>query len=171
MAMINLDPEALKWDPNDPRSGKALQGYLYQLTDQLRYWQNHVEEENLTGDFRRSLQNTAGLAAAANSAAAELRRAVSKPARALRNDLVSVTDAGIRVGDGQDGEAARLDAEGLRLRGLTLEEVLTALLRGVICVSREMPGPGCIWVIPGEASGAEGAVECRVLYVPKEVEA
>lgn len=171
MAMINLDPEALNWDPKDPRSGKALQGYLYQLTDQLRYWQNHVEEENLTGDFRRSLRNTADIAAAANSAAAELRRAMARPARALRNDLVSVTEAGIRVGDGQGGEVARLDAGGLRLRGFTLEEVLTALLRGVICVSQDRPSPGCIWVIPGEASDMEGAVECRVLYVPKEVEA
>lgn len=56
MAQINLDTSALARinDSNldSQKERKAILDYLYQLTEQLRYWQNNIEAENLTEEFR-----------------------------------------------------------------------------------------------------------------------
>lgn len=57
MAQINLDTSALSRinDSNldSQKERKAILDYLYQLTEQLRYWQNNVEMENMTEEFRQ----------------------------------------------------------------------------------------------------------------------
>lgn len=56
MAQINLDTSALSRinDSNldSQKERKAILDYLYQLTEQLRYWQNNVELDNLTEEAR-----------------------------------------------------------------------------------------------------------------------
>lgn len=56
MAQINLDTSALSRinDSNldSQKERKAILDYLYQLTEQLRYWQNNVELDNLTEETR-----------------------------------------------------------------------------------------------------------------------
>lgn len=57
MAQINLDTSALSRinDSNldSQKERKAILDYLYQLTEQLRYWQNNVELDNLTEESRK----------------------------------------------------------------------------------------------------------------------
>ena len=57
MAQINLDTSALSrindGTLSDQKERKAILDYLYQLTEQLRYWQNNVELDNLTEEARQ----------------------------------------------------------------------------------------------------------------------
>ena len=57
MAQINLDTSALSrindGNLDSQKERKAILDYLYQLTEQLRYWQNNVELDNLTEESRK----------------------------------------------------------------------------------------------------------------------
>ena len=173
MAKLNLDLKALQGDLNDRETLKRMKQALYQFSEELRYWQNHVEPDNLTSDFRTRLQQTADDAQYARQKTVDIARDLSEPAVALENACVSVGAEGVTVKDGQGVTAVRLTGDGAEVSVLTVGGTPLATLirdgvRGHVCVSDAMPGPGCVWVLPGqEAEDHPGAYLCRVLYVPE----
>lgn len=65
MANINLDWDGLNRisaeSLDDRQERKKILNFLYQLTEQLRYWQNHLELDNMTEEFQQEYKNALGL--------------------------------------------------------------------------------------------------------------
>ena len=59
MAQMKLDTSGLErisnGDLDSKKERQAILDYLYQLTEQLRYWQNNLEQDNLTESFSRDI--------------------------------------------------------------------------------------------------------------------
>lgn len=59
MAQMKLDTSGLErisnGDLDSKKERRAILDYLYQLTEQLRYWQNNLEQDNLTESFSREI--------------------------------------------------------------------------------------------------------------------
>lgn len=59
MAQMKLDTSGLErissGNLDSKKERQAILDYLYQLTEQLRYWQNNLEQDNLTESFSREI--------------------------------------------------------------------------------------------------------------------
>ena len=59
MAQMKLDTSGLErisgGNLDSKKERQAILDYLYQLTEQLRYWQNNLEQDNLTESFSRDI--------------------------------------------------------------------------------------------------------------------
>ena len=154
MARMNIDLEKLgeigQEDLDDKQTRKRLYQYLYQLSEQLKYWQYHVEEENLSAALVEKIEET-------------VKEMVTK--------TTSVTDDGIRVTD-KDGEesfsvsqagdviAGTVTTGSLTVGGQDLGTVIGNILAGRIIVSETQPeGRNVIWLEPQtQGSGTAPAV-------------
>lgn len=154
MAQMNIDLTRLEKigaeDLDDAKTRKRLLQYLYQLSEQLKYWQYHVEEENLTPALQQKI------------AAGEREDVETKTA--------AVNDDGIQVKDKDGNITAELSQNGdlvvksvttgsLTVGGKELGTILEALKGAQIVVSETQPsGHGIIWVEPqAQSSGTQAA--------------
>ena len=152
MAQMNIDLDRLgkigQEDLKDEKTQKRIFQYLYQLSEQLKYWQYHMEEDNMTE---------------------ELRAKIDKAAESNLNTLTtSITDEGIIIKDregnvvmmiGENGDMSlkSVTADDLTVGGRSLGTVLEAFLDSKIVVSDTQPAQsGVIWVQP-QGSGSTAA--------------
>ena len=159
MAQMNIDLDRLgklgQEDLSDAKTQKRIYQYLYQLCEQLKYWQYHVEEENMTESLQQKIEEA------------------SRPD--VETMTTSVTDDGIEVKDkdgnvvltiGQSGDltSRSVTAETLTVGGRDLGTVLEAFLWGKIIVSETQPDAhGVVWVQPqSSGSGTAGQVRYSV---------
>lgn len=156
MAQMNIDLDRLgkigQEDLKDEKTQKRIFQYLYQLCEQLKYWQYHMEEENMTEELREKIEKAAD--------------------PDVKTMSTSVTDEGIEVRDkdgnvvltiGETGDitARSVTAEDLMVGGQGLGSVLEAFLGQKIIVSETQPDAhGVIWVQP-QTAGSGTAVEVR----------
>ena len=60
---MNIDLDRLgkigQEDLKDEKTQKRIFQYLYQLCEQLKYWQYHMEEENMTEELREKIEKAA----------------------------------------------------------------------------------------------------------------
>lgn len=65
MAGMNLNWDGLQniseQNLTDAQERKKILNFLYQLTEQLRYWQYNIELENMTDEFQQQYKNAIGL--------------------------------------------------------------------------------------------------------------
>ena len=180
MASMNWDLSALMAG-GDEKTPKRILTCLYQLSEQLRYWQNHVEMDNLATDFRQNLERTASDAAKAKTTSDALLEKSKTPPAALENGHVVIGEGGISVKDDEGSPSVRLTKLGasvsaLRVGGVEITEwIRSAALQAMaekIVLSAEAPeGRGILWLRPdGAARTPEGYLPCDVLYIPEENE-
>ena len=153
---MNIDLDRLgkigQDDLKDEKTQKRIFQYLYQLCEQLKYWQYHMEEENMTEELREKIEKAAD--------------------PDVKTMSTSVTDEGIEVRDkdgnvvltiGETGDitAGSVTTGDLTVGGQGLGSVLEAFLGQKIIVSETQPDAhGVIWVQP-QTAGSGTAQEVR----------
>ena len=177
MASMNLDLSALIKGGEDEKTQKRILNCLYQLTEELRYWQNHVEMDNLTANFRQSLERMADDADRAKKTSDALLEKSKTPPAALENDHVVIGEGGISVKDDEGRVSARLTKQGAIVKTLTVGGTdITHLMRNAalealaekIAVSVDKPGgSGVVWLRPSGEAAPDGCVMCDVLFIPE----
>ncbi|MBR2747178.1 MAG: hypothetical protein IKD95_02330 [Bacteroidales bacterium] len=144
MAQMNIDLDKLgrigQEDLKDEKTLKRIFQYLYQLSEQLKYWQYHMEEENMTEELQE-----------------KIRKASEKDVKTMST---TITDEGIMIKDregntvmtiGENGDMSlkSLTTQDLTVNGKSLGTVLEAFLDSKIVVSDTQPeGSGLIWIMP-----------------------
>ncbi len=159
MANMNIDLEKLgqigQEDLTDKKVQQRLYQYLYQLIEQLKYWQYHLEEENLSTDLQAKLE------AAGESD-------VDTGTILVNDSGITVTDktgnVTMKVGEKGDVIVNSLTTEALTVGGQELGTLLEAFLNSKIIVSETQPeATGVIWLQPSTAgSGTASTVDFTV---------
>ena len=144
MAQMNIDLNRLEKigqeDLDDAKTRRRLYQYLYQLSEQLKYWQYHVEEENLTPALQEKI-------------AAGEREDVETKSASVNDDGIQVKDkdGNITAELSQNGDlvAQSVTAGSLTVGGKELGTVLEEFLSGRIVISETQPeGHGIVWIQP-----------------------
>ena len=150
MAQMNIDLDRLgkigQEDLKDEKTQKRIFQYLYQLSEQLKYWQYHMEEENMTEELQE-----------------KIRKASEKDVKTMST---TITDEGIMIKDregntvmtiGENGDMnlKSVTTQDLTVNGKNLGTVLEAFLDSRIVVSDTQPaGSGLIWIQPMSGGSA-----------------
>ena len=154
MAQINIDLDRLgrlgQEDLKDEKTQKRIFQYLYQLSEQLKYWQYNMEEENMTEALRAKIDKA------------------SDPN--VKTMSTTVTDEGITIRDregrtvmtiGENGDLTvnSVTTQALTIGGRDLGTVLEAFLASRIIISETQPSArGVIWIQPQNEGGGVASV-------------
>lgn len=152
---MNIDLDKLgklgQGDLKDEKTLKRIVQYLYQLSEQLKYWQYNMEEENLSAVLREKINQA------------------SEPF--INTESTSVTNTGITI-RGKDGSLVMtvgqngglttksVTTNSLTVNGQELGVLLDAYFRSRIIVSDTEPDAhGVVWVQPQSGGSALSRVE------------
>lgn len=144
MAMMNIDLDKLgrltESDLDDKQERKRLVQYLYQLSEQLKYWQYNLEAENFSADMQVVMKKVQALADAfvelnedgepevdpvitpSEITGANVKLAGTTSAQVIGGDQVSVQSGGDMSVQAMD--AMGLSADELTVTGYTLLQLL-----------------------------------------------
>ncbi len=158
MAQMNIDLDRLgkisQDDLTDSKTLKKIVQYLYQLSEQLKYWQYNLEEENLTPDLQRKLAKASGTS-------------VSTASTEVTDEGIDVTDqtgrTSLVIGENGDITARSVTTQALTVGGSDLGTLMEALLGSRIIVSETQPdAAGVVWIQPAQGSGTASRAEYTV---------
>ncbi len=148
MAQMNIDLERLgsigQEDLSDRKVQKRLYQYLYQLSEQLKYWQYHLEEENLAPELAEKIEEAAG---------------------DDDGEGIEVTDQDgnptMTVGENGDIVCNSVTTNTLTVGGQDIGTLINAIIDKRIIISETQPDEtGVIWVQPGPSqSGTASTVD------------
>lgn len=158
MAQMNIDLDRLgqigQEDLTDEKTQKRLYQYLYQLSEQLKYWQYHMEEENMTEALREKIDRASD-------------PNVKTMSTSITNDGIMIRDRDgstvMTIGENGDLTVNSVTTSALTIGGRDLGTLLEAFLWSRIIVSETQPSArGVIWVQPQSAGSGASSVTYAV---------
>lgn len=165
MAQIKLDLSGLDRlqgaDYDSKKERRAILDFLYQLTEQLRYWQNNLEEDNLSEAFRdeyaglrSTVEGVDGNISSVLQTADEITLRVEKVEEGFA-EIVITADGALIAAQNAEGKVAKLQVQVDKIE--TMVGSLNGPANYVQWDEPENPEAGDIWAKTGKATWAEMA--------------